>query len=88
MAGRLEDIQLAAQFHQAAGIHNRDPIGHLQATGRDARGRGRFESLDDIRRVSVGVGTGGTPVTVGDVATVQSAFGSKMQSAVFMASTS
>ncbi|HEV2643182.1 MAG TPA: CusA/CzcA family heavy metal efflux RND transporter, partial [Candidatus Elarobacter sp.] len=35
------------------------------------RGRGRFTSLDDIRRVSVGLGAGGTPVTVGDVATVQ-----------------
>ncbi len=35
------------------------------------RGRGRFASLDDIRGVSIGTGPGGTPVTVGDVATVQ-----------------
>lgn len=35
------------------------------------RGRGRFESLDDIRSVAIGVGPGGTPVTVGDVANVQ-----------------
>ena len=35
------------------------------------RGRGRFTSLDDIRAVALGTGPGGTPVTVGDVATVQ-----------------
>ena len=35
------------------------------------RGRGRFASLDDLRNVSIGTGTGGTPVTVNDVATVQ-----------------
>ncbi|MBA3340316.1 MAG: efflux RND transporter permease subunit [Gemmatimonadaceae bacterium] len=35
------------------------------------RGRGRFSSLDQIRAVSLGTGAGGTPVTVGDVATVQ-----------------
>ena len=35
------------------------------------RGRGRFTNLDDIRAVSVGTGTDGTPVTVGDVANVQ-----------------
>jgi Cu(I)/Ag(I) efflux system membrane protein CusA/SilA len=35
------------------------------------RGRGRFTGLDDIRNVSLGVGTGGAPVTVGDVANVQ-----------------
>ena len=35
------------------------------------RGRGRFASLDQIRAVSIGSGTGGTPITVGDVATVQ-----------------
>ncbi len=35
------------------------------------RGRGRFTSLDDIRNVSLGVGTGGAPVTVGDIATVK-----------------
>lgn len=35
------------------------------------RSRGRFTSLDDMRRVSIGLGAGGTPVTIGDVATVQ-----------------
>ena len=34
------------------------------------RGRGRFTSLDDIRNVSVGMGPGGTPITVGDVGDV------------------
>ncbi len=35
------------------------------------RGRGRFASLEDLRNVSIGTGAGGTPVTVNDVATVQ-----------------
>jgi copper/silver efflux system protein len=35
------------------------------------RARGRFQSVDDIRHVSVGVGPDGTPITVGDVANVQ-----------------
>src|SRR6185312_9568239 len=35
------------------------------------RGRGRFHNLDDIRAVSLGAGPDGTPITVGDVATVQ-----------------
>jgi Cu(I)/Ag(I) efflux system membrane protein CusA/SilA len=35
------------------------------------RARGRFRSLDDIRKVSLGAGSGGTPITVGDVANVQ-----------------
>lgn len=35
------------------------------------RARGRFQSLDDIRKVSIGAGTRGTPITVGDVANVQ-----------------
>ncbi|HEY8310206.1 MAG TPA: efflux RND transporter permease subunit, partial [Gemmatimonadaceae bacterium] len=35
------------------------------------RGRGRFTNLDDIRRVVVAAGAGGTPVTAGDVANVQ-----------------
>ena len=35
------------------------------------RGRGRFQTLDDIRRVALGTGAGGAPVTVGDVATAQ-----------------
>lgn len=35
------------------------------------KGSGRFESLEDIRTVSVGTGPAGVPITVGDVATVQ-----------------
>ena len=35
------------------------------------RGRGRFQSLDDIRSVALGAGPGGAPITVGDVANVQ-----------------
>jgi copper/silver efflux system protein len=35
------------------------------------RGRGRFESLADIRKVAIGAGPGGAPITVGDVANVQ-----------------
>ncbi len=35
------------------------------------RGRGRFESLDDIRQVALGTGPGGVPITVGEVARVQ-----------------
>ncbi|HET7583493.1 MAG TPA: CusA/CzcA family heavy metal efflux RND transporter [Gemmatimonadaceae bacterium] len=35
------------------------------------RGRGRFNSLDDIRSVSIGTGPDGTPITVRDVARVQ-----------------
>ena len=35
------------------------------------RGRGRFDSVDDIRKVALGAGPGGAPLTVGDVANVQ-----------------
>jgi copper/silver efflux system protein len=35
------------------------------------RGRGRFTGLDDIRSVAVGTASGGTPITVGDIGTVQ-----------------
>ncbi len=35
------------------------------------RGRGRFETVSDIRKVSLGIGSAGTPITVGDVANVQ-----------------
>ena len=35
------------------------------------RGRGRFRTLDDIRKVALGTGAGGAPITVGDVGTVQ-----------------
>ncbi|MGH7465545.1 MAG: efflux RND transporter permease subunit, partial [Longimicrobiales bacterium] len=35
------------------------------------QGKGRFETLDDIRSVAVGTGPDGIPITVGDIATVQ-----------------
>ncbi len=35
------------------------------------RGRGRFQSIADIRKVAIGSGAGGSPITVGDVANVQ-----------------
>ncbi|HKS92489.1 MAG TPA: CusA/CzcA family heavy metal efflux RND transporter [Tepidiformaceae bacterium] len=35
------------------------------------RGKGRFTNLDDIRKIALGTGPGGTPITVGNVATVQ-----------------
>ncbi|MEP6732527.1 MAG: efflux RND transporter permease subunit, partial [bacterium] len=35
------------------------------------RGRGRFRSLDDMRKVALAAGPGGAPITVGDVANVQ-----------------
>ncbi len=34
------------------------------------RGRGRFANVADMRAVSLGTGSGGTPITVGDVANV------------------
>ena len=43
----------------------------LGGTEHLVRGRGRFASLDDIRKVSLAAGPGGTPITVSDVATVQ-----------------
>ncbi len=45
----------------------------LEAGGAEyvVRGRGRFTSLEDIRNVSIGMGPGGTPLTVGDVGDVQ-----------------
>ncbi|MGQ0650413.1 MAG: efflux RND transporter permease subunit, partial [Gemmatimonadaceae bacterium] len=35
------------------------------------RGRGRFGNLEDVRKVAIGSGAGGTPITVADVANVQ-----------------
>ena len=45
----------------------------LEAGGAEyvVRGRGRFTSLEDLRNVTVGMGPGGTPITVGDVGEVQ-----------------
>ncbi|MGH7646991.1 MAG: efflux RND transporter permease subunit [Gemmatimonadaceae bacterium] len=43
----------------------------MSGTEYTVRGRGRFQSLDDIRNVVIAARSGGAPVTVGDVATVQ-----------------
>ena len=59
---------------QAVRSSNQDVGGRVLEMGGTeyvVRGRGRFTNLDDIRRVAVGTGPGGTPITVGDVANVQ-----------------
>jgi Cu(I)/Ag(I) efflux system membrane protein CusA/SilA len=59
---------------QAVRASNEDVGGRvLEMNGSEyvVRGRGRFNSLDDIRAVSLGTGPAGTPITVGDVARVQ-----------------
>ena len=59
---------------QAVQASNQDVGGRVLELGGTeyvVRGRGRFDTLDDIRRVSLGTGPGGTPITVGDVANVQ-----------------
>ena len=63
-----------AKVSEAVRQSNQDVGGRvLEMNGSEyvVRGRGRFHSLDDLRAVSVGTGPHGTPVTVGDVATVQ-----------------
>ena len=59
---------------QALRASNQDVGGRVLEMGGSEyviRGRGRFESLADIRSVALGVAAGGTPITVGDVANVQ-----------------
>ena len=63
-----------AKVSDAVRASNEDVGGRVLEMGGSEyviRGRGRFESLDDIRKVSLGAGPGGAPITVGDVATVQ-----------------
>ena len=58
---------------QAVRASNQDVGGRVLEMGGSEyviRGRGRFRDLDDIRGVGVGSGPRGTPITVGDVATV------------------
>ncbi|MEO7368397.1 MAG: efflux RND transporter permease subunit, partial [Gemmatimonadaceae bacterium] len=58
----------------AVRMSNADAGGRVLEMGGNelvVRSRGRFTNLDDIRAVSVGVGPGGAPITVGDVANVQ-----------------
>ena len=67
------DIPLS-RVTQAIRNSNKDMGGRVLEMGGSeyvVRGRGRFSSLDDIRAVSIGMGPGGTPITVGDVARVQ-----------------
>jgi Cu(I)/Ag(I) efflux system membrane protein CusA/SilA len=59
---------------QAVRASNQDVGGRVLEMGGSeyvVQGRGRFNSLEDIRKVALGVGAGGTPVTVGDVGRVQ-----------------
>ncbi|HET8655801.1 MAG TPA: CusA/CzcA family heavy metal efflux RND transporter [Longimicrobiaceae bacterium] len=59
---------------QAVRASNQDVGGRVLELGGSeyvVQGRGRFSSLDDIRKVALGAAPGGTPVTVGDVARVQ-----------------
>ncbi|MGI8401000.1 MAG: efflux RND transporter permease subunit [Gemmatimonadaceae bacterium] len=59
---------------QAVRASNQDVGGRVLEMGGSeyvVRGRGRFQNLDDIRKVSIGNGPGGTPIRVGDVANVQ-----------------
>jgi Cu(I)/Ag(I) efflux system membrane protein CusA/SilA len=63
-----------AKVSAAVRASNEDVGGRVLEMGGSeyvVRGRGRFDSLDAIRRVALGAGPGGAPVTVGDVATVQ-----------------
>jgi Cu(I)/Ag(I) efflux system membrane protein CusA/SilA len=63
-----------AQVVSAVQASNQDVGGRVLEMGGTeyiVRGRGRFDSLNDIRSVSLGTGPGGTPITVGDVANVQ-----------------
>ena len=63
-----------SKVSQAVRASNEDVGGRvLEMAGSEyvIRGRGRFQTLDDVRRVALGTGVGGTPITVGDVGTVQ-----------------
>jgi len=63
-----------SQVVAAVQSSNRDVGGRtleLGGTEYIVRGRGRFRSLDDLRQIVLKSGATGTPVTVGEVATVQ-----------------
>jgi Cu(I)/Ag(I) efflux system membrane protein CusA/SilA len=62
-----------ARVTEAVHASNQDVGGRvLEMGGAEyvVRGRGRFTNLDDIRSVSLATGSAGTPITVGDIATV------------------
>jgi Cu(I)/Ag(I) efflux system membrane protein CusA/SilA len=61
------------QVADAVRLANRDVGGRsLEMGGSEivVRGRGRFASMNDIRAVTIDTRSGGVPITVGDVATV------------------
>lgn len=67
------DIPLS-QIVRAVRASNRDVGGQtLEASEHElmVRGRGYVQSTEDLERVPVGLGPGGVPVTVGDLATVR-----------------
>src|SRR5215217_5744725 len=78
-------VEVDPQRLLAYGLSMQQVIAAVQASNRDAggrtlelggteylvRGRGRLRTLDDVRRIALGTGATGTPVTVGDVGTVQ-----------------
>ena len=64
----------ASKVSEAVRASNEDVGGRVLEMGGSEyviRGRGRFQSVADIRKVAIGSGAGGSPVTVGDVANVQ-----------------
>ena len=70
---RAHDISLA-RIRDAVRRSNTDVGGRVFETAETefmVRGEGYIRSLDDVRRIALGVDASGTPVTVEDVATVQ-----------------
>ena len=63
-----------SQVVRAVRESNQDVGGRVLEMGGSeyvVQGQGRFEDLEDIRSVSLGVGPGGVPITIGDVGRVQ-----------------
>ncbi len=59
---------------QAVRASNQDVGGRVLEMGGSeyvVQGQGRFQDMDDIRAVGLGVGPGGVPITVGDIGRVQ-----------------
>ena len=70
---RAYDVSLA-RIRDAVRRSNTDVGGRVFETAETefmVRGEGYIRSLDDVRRIALGVDASGTPVTVEDVATVQ-----------------
>ncbi len=63
-----------AKVSEAVRASNEDVGGRVLEMGGSEyviRGRGRFQTVADMRKVAIGSGAGGAPITVGDVANVQ-----------------